>query len=178
MRLPSRPRGERAVERITQPTSTEHALVQSETEFFNLYNHGFIRVAVGIPEVQVADPAFNAARTIELMEQAARHKAILMLFPELGLSAYSCEDLFHQQALLEGSVEALRTVLHASERLNLIAVVGLPVQVDHVLFNCAVAVYQGRILGVVPKTFLPNYREFYEQRQFTPAAAACSSSIT
>jgi NAD+ synthase (glutamine-hydrolysing) len=133
---------------------------------------------VGIPEVQVADPTFNAARTVELMEQAARHKAILMLFPELGLSSYSCEDLFHQQALLEGSVEALRTVLHASERLNLIAVVGLPVQVDHVLFNCAVAVYQGRILGVVPKTFLPNYREFYEQRQFTPAAAACSSSIT
>jgi NAD+ synthase (glutamine-hydrolysing) len=152
--------------------------VQAGTEFFNLYNHGFIRVAVGIPEVQVANPTFNAARTVELMEQAAHHKATLVLFPELGLSAYSCEDLFHQQTLLEGSVEALRTVLQASERLNLIAVVGLPVQVDYVLFNCAVAVYQGRILGVVPKTFLPNYREFYEQRQFTPAAAACSSSIT
>src|ERR671922_2807863 len=138
MRLPSRPRGERAVERITQPTSTEHALVQSETEFFNLYNHGFIRVAVGIPEVQVADPAFNAARTIELVQRATAERAILALFPELGLSAYSCEDLFHQQALLDGSVEALRTTLKASEDLNLIAVVGMPVQVQHLLFNCAV----------------------------------------
>ena len=71
--------------------------------FFNLYNHGLIRVAVGIPEVQVADPAFNGSRTIELMEKAERDKAVLALFPELGLSAYSCEDLFHQQALLEGS---------------------------------------------------------------------------
>jgi NAD+ synthase (glutamine-hydrolysing) len=151
--------------------------VQAGAEFFNLYNHGFIRVAVGIPEVRVADPAFNAARTVELMEQAAHQKAILVLFPELGLSAYSCEDLFHQQALLDGSIEALHTVLHASERLNLITVVGMPLQVDHLLFNCAVVLYRGRILGVAPKTFLPNYREFYEQRQFAVAAAACSSTV-
>ena len=84
-------------------------------EFFNLYNHGLIRVAVGIPELQVADPAFNASRTMELMEQAEREKAILALFPELGLSAYSCDDLFHQQALLDGSLDALRMILKASE---------------------------------------------------------------
>ena len=146
-------------------------------DFFNLYNHGFIRVAVGIPEVRVADPAFNAARTVELMQQAAHQQAMLVLFPELGLSSYSCEDLFHQQALLEGAVEALHTVRQASASLNLITVVGLPLQVDHLLFNCAVALYRGRILGVAPKTYPPNYREFYELRQFAPAAAACSSTI-
>ena len=146
-------------------------------EFFNLYNHGLIRVAVGIPEVQVADPAFNAIRTIELMEQAEREKAILGLFPELGLSAYSCDDLFHQQALLDGSLDALRMILKASEALKLIAVVGMPLRIDHLLFNCAVVLSRGKILGVIPKTFLPNYREYYEHRQFAPAAAACSTAV-
>lgn len=146
-------------------------------EFFNLYNHGLIRIAVGIPEVQVADPAFNGSRTIELMEKAAADKAILTLFPELGISAYSCEDLFHQQALLDGSLESLRKILKASEALSLIAVVGMPLQVDHLLFNCAVVLSRGKILGVVPKTFLPNYREYYEYRQFAPAAAACSEEV-
>jgi NAD+ synthase (glutamine-hydrolysing) len=155
----------------------EDAAVQAGADFFNLYNHGFIRVAVGIPEVRVADPAFNAASTVELMEQAANQQAMLVLFPELGLSSYSCEDLFHQQALLDGALEALRTVLQASAALPLITVVGLPLQVDHLLFNCAVALYQGRILGITPKTYPPNYREFYELRQFAPAAAACSSTV-
>lgn len=151
--------------------------MQADAEFFNLYNHGFVRVAVAIPEVKVADPAFNAAKTVEMMEQAVDASAILVSFPELGLSAYSCEDLFHQQTLLNGSIEALHTVVRASAHLNLITVVGLPVQVDHLLFNCAVAVYRGRILGVAPKTYPPNYREFYELRQFAPAAAARSDAI-
>src|SRR3990170_1334310 len=99
-------------------------------EFFNLYNHGFVRAAVGIPEVRVADPAFNGARTIELMERAERDKAVLVLFPELGLTAYSCEDLFHQQALLEGALGALAEIARASASLDLVAVVGLPVRVD------------------------------------------------
>jgi NAD+ synthase (glutamine-hydrolysing) len=151
--------------------------VTSTAEFFNLYNHGFIRVAVGVPEVRVADPAFNAAKTIELMRRAAEEKAILALFPELGLSSYSCEDLFHQQALLDASLMALQRVLAAAEALNLIAVVGMPLQVEHLLFNCAVVLYRGRILGVVPKTYPPNYREFYELRQFAPAAAATCTSV-
>lgn len=150
----------------------------ANTEFFNLYHHGFVRVAVGIPEVRVADPVFNATATIALMAQAAEQHAILVLFPELGLTAYSCEDLFHQQTLLTGALDALGMVLDASKQLELITVVGLPLQVDHLLFNCAVIVYRGRILGVVPKTFLPNYREFYELRQFAPAAAANRDTIT
>ena len=146
--------------------------MQADGEFFNLYRHGFIRVALGIPEVRVADPAFNAARTVALIEQAEADKALLAVFPELGLTAYSCEDLFHQQALLDGAQEALGTVLKATRETNLIAVVGLPLQVDNLLFNCAAVLHQGRILGVVPKAFLPNYREYYEMRQFAPAAAA------
>ena len=152
--------------------------MQTSAEFFNLYNHGFIRAAVGIPESRVADPAFNAARTVELMEQAWREQAVLILFPELGLSAYACDDLFHQQALLEGAIDALQTVQQASATLPLVTVVGLPLQIDHLLFNCAVVLYRGRILGVIPKTFLPNYREFYELRQFAPAAAVTRDIIT
>ena len=152
--------------------------VHTATEFFNIYSHGFFRVAVGIPEVLVADPAFNAARTIELMTQAAHQQAGLVLFPELGLSAYTCDDLFHQQALLDSVLDALRTVQQASATLPVVTVVGAPVQVDHLLFNCAIVLYGGRILGVVPKTFPPNYREFYELRQFAPAAAAVRDRLT
>jgi NAD+ synthase (glutamine-hydrolysing) len=111
------------------------------------------------------------------MEQADREKAVLVLFPELGLTSYSCEDLFHQQALLDSAVATLREVLQASEALNLVAVVGMPLQVDHLLFNCAVVIHRGKMLGIVPKTFLPNYREFYEYRQFAPASSAQSAAI-
>ena len=149
----------------------------ANTSFFNLYNHGFVRVAVGVPELRVADPAFNGSCTIELMKRAEREKAALALFPELGLSAYSCDDLFHQQALLDGSMQALRDILKASEGTSLVSVVGMPLRVDHLLFNCAVVLFRGKILGIVPKTFLPNYREFYEYRQFAPASAASSATV-
>ena len=145
--------------------------------FFNLYRHNFARVAVCIPEVRVADPAFNADRSIALLEEAGRRRAILALFPELGLSAYSCEDLFHQQALLDGARDALGRVVAASREIPVVAVVGVPLVVDSLLFNCAVVVHGGRVLGVTPKTYLPNYREFYELRQFTPGDVASRATI-
>jgi NAD+ synthase (glutamine-hydrolysing) len=145
--------------------------------FFNLYRHNFARVAVCIPEVRVADPAFNAARTIELLRDAAKRKAVLALFPELGLSAYSCEDLFHQQALLDATRGALGEVVAASRELAVVAVVGAPLAVDGRLYNCAVVVHRGRVLGVTPKTYLPNYREFYELRQFCPGDASARATI-
>ena len=151
--------------------------MENNRQFFNLYNHGFIRVAVGVPEARVADPVFNTVRTIELMEKAEHERAVLTLFPELGLSAYSCDDLFHQRALLDASLASLQRLLDASKKLNLVAVVGMPLQIDDLLFNCGVVLHQGKILGVVPKTYLPNYREFYEARQFAPASAAHNSSI-
>lgn len=145
--------------------------------FFNLYNHKFIRVAVAIPEVRVADPYFNATHTVSLMEKAGERKACIALFPELGLSAYTCEDLFHQEALLEGCRTALSQVLTASRTIPVIAIVGTPLQVDSLLFNCAAVIQNGSILGIIPKTYLPNYREFYELRQFTPGGCAIRQSI-
>jgi len=146
-------------------------------EFFNLYRHNFVRVAVAIPEVRVADPAFNARQVVELLGQAAKRRAALAVFPELGLTAYSCEDLFHQQALLDGAVDALGEVVRASAGLGVVAVVGLPVRVDGLLYNCAAVLHRGRILGVVPKTYPPNYREFYELRHFAPASYAGAREI-
>ena len=145
--------------------------------FFNLYAHNFVRTAVAIPEVRVADPAFNAAQTIALMQQAADRRAVLTVFPELGLSAYSCEDLFHQQALLDSAKVALGKVVEASDGLPVVAVVGLPLQVDGLLYNCAAVVSRGEILGIAPKTYLPNYREFYELRQFTPGDFCARETI-
>jgi NAD+ synthase (glutamine-hydrolysing) len=146
--------------------------------FFNLYSHGFIRVAVCIPEVRVADPPFNVAQTLLLAEKAVANKAIFALFPELGLSAYSNDDLFHQDALLSSVRQGLETIVSASRDLNLILVVGAPLQVDDRLFNCGVVVHRGRIAGIAVKSYLPNYREFYEGRQFRPAEEALSTSVS
>ena len=146
-------------------------------DFFNLYSHGFARVAVATPLVRVADPQYNLEQTIALMREAAREKAVVAVFPELGLSAYSCDDLFHQQALIDGAEEALFALLKESKNLPLAAAVGLPVALDGLLYNCAALVSQGRLIGVVPKTYLPNYREFYEGRQFTPGDASTRREI-
>lgn len=145
--------------------------------FFNLYSHGFARVAVGVPECRVADPAFNAAQTIALAQQAAQGGAVLAAFPELGLSAYTCDDLFHQKALLDACEAALAQVVEATADLDIAIVVGAPLRVAHQLFNCAVVAAGGRILGVVPKTYLPNYGEFYEARQFSAADCAIDARI-
>ena len=96
--------------------------------FFNLYSHDFARVAVGVPRCRVADPAFNASETIELARQAAKNGAVLVAFPELGLSAYTCDDLFHQRALLDACENALGLVVTASEKLPLVMVVGVPLR--------------------------------------------------
>ncbi len=146
-------------------------------EFFNFYNHDFVRVAVALPAVKVADPAYNGFQIVEMMRAAADRKAALVLFPELGLSAYSCEDLFHQRSLLQACRAELDRIAAASRLTPVITVVGAPLQIDHLLFNCAIVINRGQILGVVPKTYLPNYREFYEARQFNPAAHAVSDAI-
>lgn len=145
--------------------------------FFNLYSHGFARVAVGVPECKVADPAFNAAQTIALAQQAAQGGAVLVAFPELGLSAYTCDDLFHQKALLDACEAALDQVARATAELDIAVIVGAPLRVAHQLYNCAVVIAGGRILGVVPKSFLPNYSEFYEARQFGAADCAVATEI-
>ncbi|MHC6075330.1 NAD(+) synthase [Ralstonia solanacearum] len=134
--------------------------------FFNPYGHDFARVAVASPQTRVADPAFNVRQAIGLMRQASERKALIVLFPELGISAYTCDDLFQQQALLDACDDALQTLLAETVDLELVAIIGLPLQVDGLLFNCAATIHRGRVLGLVPKLYLPNYREFYERRQF------------
>ena len=148
-----------------------------KNDFFNLYSHGFARVAVGTPRCRVADPAFNAAETIKLARQALTQGTVLVAFPELGLSAYTCDDLFHQDALLDACEVALGEVAAASLDMPLALIVGLPLRVDHQLFNCAAVVANGRILGLVPKSYLPNYSEFYEARQFSAADSAVSTQV-
>ncbi|HEX6364438.1 MAG TPA: NAD(+) synthase, partial [Albitalea sp.] len=151
--------------------------MNDRTPFHNLYRHGFARVAVAVPRCRVADPAFNAEGTVALLHEAARRGAVLVAFPELGLAAYTCDDLFHQRSLLDACERALGRVVEASRGCAAVAVVGLPLRVDHLLFNCAAVVHGGRLLGVVPKTYLPNYGEFYEARQFNPADHAVSTEI-
>ncbi|MEX8520573.1 MAG: NAD(+) synthase [Leptothrix sp. (in: b-proteobacteria)] len=146
--------------------------------FFNLYSHGLARVAVAVPRCRVADPAFNAEQTMQLHQAAAADGAVLVAFPELGLSAYTCDDLFHQRALLDGCEAALAQVLAASRGVGAVAVVGLPLRVEHLLYNCAAVLFDGRLLGVVPKSYLPNYGEFYEARQFNPAEHAHATELS
>ena len=145
--------------------------------FLNPFGHGFARVAVAVPRLRVADPTFNAAESIELLKQAAGQGAVVVAFPELGLSAYTCDDLFHQRALLDGCEAALAQVVEATRSLGVVAIVGMPLRVDHRLFNCAVVVAGGRVLGVVPKTYLPNYGEFYEARQFNSGDSALAREV-
>lgn len=146
--------------------------------FDSIYAHGFLRVAVCTPHVEVANPAINAERTIELAGRAAACKAALVLFPELGLSAYSNEDLAQQDALLDAVELAVGSLLEASKSLDAVLVVGAPLRSEGRLFNCALVICRGRLLGVVPKTYLPNYREFYEKRQYASAAQALCASIS
>jgi NAD+ synthase (glutamine-hydrolysing) len=146
--------------------------------FFSIYSHRFVRAAVCVPSLRVADPAFNVERMVELAKRAAKEHAALALFPELGISAYSNEDLFHQEALLDATKDALTALLKESDKMSPVLLVGAPLQFDARLFNCAVVIYRGRILGIVPKSYLPNYREFYEKRQFTSGLDALSREVS
>jgi NAD+ synthase (glutamine-hydrolysing) len=146
-------------------------------DFFNLYRHQFTRVAVATPIVRIGDPQHNLEGTVALMEQAARDKTMLVVFPELGLTAYTCDDLFHQQALIDAAEDALAQLLQRTRNLPVAALVGLPVAVNGLLYNCAALACRGRLVGVVPKTYLPNYREFYEARYFTPGDATACTAI-
>ena len=146
-------------------------------DFFNPYSHGFVRLAVATPLVRLGDPQHNVDATTELLQRAARDKVLLAVFPELGLSAYSCEDLFHQQALIDAAEAGLAELMRRTRTLPVAALVGLPVAREGRLYNCATLIARGKLVGVVPKTYLPNYREFYEGRQFTPGDASAMTEI-
>ena len=130
---------------------------------------GFITVACGTPKLRLADCDYNAEQTFTLMRKAEKAGAKVLVLPELGLTGYTCGDLFYQDALLRGAEQALATVLEATRNLEVVTAVGLPLRVNNKLYNCAAIIQKGTVLGVVPKTHLPNYSEFYEKRQFTAA---------
>jgi NAD+ synthase (glutamine-hydrolysing) len=137
--------------------------------FENPYAHGFVRVAAAVPHLRVGDPRFNGARTVELAQRAHDEHAALVVFPELGLAAYSSEDLFHQGALLDAVAGAIHEILRASESLRPLILVGAPVQAEGGLFNAAIVIHRGEILGAIPKSYIPEYHEYYEKRQFRAA---------
>ncbi|MDR6874187.1 NAD+ synthase (glutamine-hydrolyzing) [Bosea sp. BE125] len=145
--------------------------------FFNIHTHGFVRIACAAPRLKVADPAFNVAETVRLLRRADAQGAALALFPELGISAYAIDDLLQQNALLDAVLAALGVLVEESRSLQPVAVVGAPLRIDGRLFNCAIAIHRGRILAAVPKTYLPNYREFYERRQFASGERAAVESV-
>src|ERR1043166_2152438 len=146
--------------------------------FNSIYSHGFIRVAVCVPKVRVADPVFNCAEIQRMAEMASEKGAALALFPELCVSAYSNEDLFHQDALLESSSEAVAQLIKRSAKLTPVLIIGFPFAFEGKLFNCAAVIHKGQLLGLVPKSYLPNYREFYEKRQFTSGRHAIHREVS
>ena len=131
--------------------------------------YGFIKVAAAIPSVRVADTEYNEQQVESLIMQAEENGVEIVVFPELCLTGYTCQDLFRQQLLVTKAEEALLMLLNFTRKLDVISIVGVPVQIGSMLFNCAVVVQRGCILGVVPKTYLPNYNEFYEKRWFASA---------
>ena len=128
----------------------------------------FIRVGAATPEVKVADTAFNASKIIEAAKQAAEHDCGILVFPELSITGYTCGDLFLQTALLESARRALFKIANKTADLDMVIIAGLPVMYGGKLYNCAAVLYQGDIIGLVPKQNIPNYSEFYEMRYFTP----------
>ena len=133
-------------------------------------NHGFVKVASAIPSVKVADCQYNVQQIESLVIQAEGKGIEIICLPELSLTAYSCGDLFGQQLLLDEAEMALINLMNTTRSLNIISIVGLPVPYRGCLLNCAAVIQRGKILGLVPKTFLPNYREFYEKRWFQSGA--------
>ena len=127
---------------------------------------GLICVAAGTPSIRVADCAHNGAEIVRLMEEAQAQGVKILVLPELCLTGYTCGDLFLQDKLLDGALEALRGVMQATQHLEVLTALGMPLRAGGKLYNCAVVIQYGQVVTVVPKTHIPNYGEFYEQRWF------------
>jgi NAD+ synthase (glutamine-hydrolysing) len=146
--------------------------------FFSPYRHGFVRVATAVPKVKLADPALNARSVLALAREAHEAGVAVIVFPELGLTGYTIDDLLQQNVLLDAVEAAIATLAEESRDLAPLIVVGAPLRDAGRLYNTAVAIQGGQVLGVVPKSFLPNYREFYERRWFTPGAGIAGKALT
>src|SRR5579883_2756072 len=145
--------------------------------FFSPYSHEFVRVATCVPRVAVADPAANGGQVAAMVAEGDRDGAAVLLFPELCLSAYAIDDLLFQDAILDAVADQVARLIELSRDKAPVLVVGAPLRWRGRLYNCAVAIHRGRPLGVVPKVYLPNYREFYERRHFTSGEGLCGETI-
>ena len=154
------------------------AMAAKSAEFFSHHRQGFVRVAACTPTMAVGDPAANAMAHLELARQGDAEGCDLMVFPELGISAYAIDDLFLQDALLDRVEQALGELAEATRALKPVLVVGAPLRRNGRIYNCGVAIHRGRILGVTPKTHLPNYREYYEKRWFASGRGLSGLDMT
>mgnify|MGYP005959711891 CR=1 FL=1 len=141
-------------------------------------NYGFFRVAAAAPRLRVADPDYNAGQLETVIDRAVAQQVRLLVTPELSVTGYTCADLFFQSALLQGAKDGLRGIVRASAALSSALAVGLPLELGGRLYNCAAIVAGGRLLGLVPKTYIPNYNEFYEKRWFTPGTELALSEVS
>lgn len=144
----------------------------STSDFYNIYHQNMARVATATPAVRVADPVANVAGTIAMAEAAHDAGVALLVCPELGLTGYAIDDLLLQEVVLDAAAEAVGTLIEQSRAWTPIIMVGLPLRVEARVYNVAAVIHKGALLGIVPKAFLPNYREFYERRHFSPASDA------
>ena len=147
------------------------------TRFYAMHAHGFVRVATSTPRVRPADIAFNRDAILEEARRASAAHADLVVFPELALSSYAIDDLVMQTALLDAVEVAAVALVEASANLSPLLLVGAPLRHEGRLYNCALAIARGRLLGVVPKSYLPNYREYYEKRWFAPGRGIAGASL-
>ena len=142
-----------------------------------LKEQGFVRVGAVVPKLKVADTEFNCNEIIKQIEVASNNKIQIVVFPELCVTGYTCQDLFEQDTLLEEAEKALNKILDYTNNLDIICIIGMPIKAENQLFNTAVVIQKGKILGVVPKTFIPNYGEFYEKRWFASSKNANKKEI-
>jgi len=145
--------------------------------FFSPYSHEFVRLGACVPHVAVANPRQNADNVLDLLASGDKARIALMVFPELGISAYAIDDLLFQDAVLDEVERQIARLIAASRDLFPVFVVGAPLRHRGHLYNCGAVVHRGTLLGVVPKVYLPNYREFYERRQLTSGEDIVGQSI-
>ena len=142
-----------------------------------LKEQGFVRVGAVVPKLKVADTEINCNEIIKQIEVASNNKVQIVVFPELCITGYTCQDLFEQDILLEKSEKSLNKILEYTKNLDIVCIIGMPIKSENQLFNTAVVIQKGRILGIVPKTFIPNYSEFYEKRWFASSKNANKKEI-
>lgn len=140
-------------------------------------NYGFVKVAAAVPHVKVADCKFNVEKIESLIAIAEGKGVQVIVFPEMSITGYTCGDLFGQQILLEEAEMGLMQILNNTRQLDIISIVGMPVIANSTVINAAVVIQRGKVLGVAAKTYLPNYKEFYEQRWFTSALQLTENTV-